>query len=958
MALLAAACCALTTLPGATTPPAAAATTAKAATAATTQPTEQQVTIPVGPEPDGTPVSIDATIYTPDGSTGRHPAVLLAHGFGGSKADLADRARALTGSGYVVLAYSARGFGASGGRIHLNAPRYEIADARTLIDTLAKRPDVQLDAPGDPRVGVAGGSYGGALALMLAGADPRVDATVSAITWNDLAHAFVPGGPTGTSGTPDGVFKRRWASLFFSSSVDAALQNPRATTDVCGRFDPSVCRLFLDAARTGSVSAPLAAMMHTNSPAPTLSSLRAPTLLVQGMRDSLFGLDQSDATARALEHSGTPVAVRWFDGGHDGGEQPSDADTLTPWFERYLTDAGRARSGLPVPAFTAPVPTTGAARTVTADRYPGLDGIDAPTRLGLAPAAQGTGRILSPPGGDPAALSGAGGLGAGLGASLGGDASGGGGGGSGAASLAGYQLAALPGQSMAFDTDAVGGAAAVTGAPTVRLRVTSTARDATLFVSLWRVSASGPTSPRGLVTPVRVPTTPGQPVDVDVRLPAGTYDAAAGSRWRVLVSATDAGFAVPTDSRVYTVALADGTLTLPTAPLAATTSDSLDRETQWAGVGLAAILAAIGAFALFSARHRRRTDKRETHPEYAGVPLVVDGLVKTYKDGHRAVDDVSWRAEAGQVVGLLGPNGAGKTTTMRMLVGLIRADAGHVHVLGEPVHAGSPVLARVGALIEGPGFLPHLTGRANLHAYWQATGRDPAEADIESALKVAALGDAVDRPVRTYSQGMRQRLGIAQAMLGRPEVLLLDEPTNGLDPPQIAAMRPILHAYAQTGRTVVVSSHLLSEVEQTCTHVVVMNRGRVVTTGSIADLTGDATTLVHVEGDDAELDRLAAALRADLGEHVEHVRVDHGRHTLALTGSASRADLVAAVVAAGGRIVEVSARRRLEEVFLGVIGRPDAGRDPLGAAGGTADDSDSDDDEEARMERLRQVRAR
>ena len=212
------------------------------------------------------------------------------------------------------------------------------------------------------------------------------------------------------------------------------------------------------------------------------------------------------------------------------------------------------------------------------------------------------------------------------------------------------------------------------------------------------------------------------------------------------------------------------------------------------------------------------------------------GLVKTYADGHRAVDDVSWAAHRGQVVGLLGPNGAGKTTTLRMVMGLIHPDSGTVHVLGQPVHPGAPVLAQVGALIEGPGFLPHLTGRANLEAYWAATGRDPKDAGFEAVLEVAALGDAVDRPVRSYSHGMKQRLGIAQAMLGMPDLLVLDEPTNGLDPPQIAAMRPILRAYADTGRTVVVSSHLLGEVELTCSHVVVMHAGRVLAAGSVEEL--------------------------------------------------------------------------------------------------------------------------
>ena len=245
-----------------------------------------------------------------------------------------------------------------------------------------------------------------------------------------------------------------------------------------------------------------------------------------------------------------------------------------------------------------------------------------------------------------------------------------------------------------------------------------------------------------------------------------------------------------------------------------------------------------------AARWRHRPPA--TDADLRDVPLAVDGLVKQYASGFRAVDGVTWRAERGQVVGLLGPNGAGKTTTMRMLVGLISADAGTVHVLGERVLPGAPVLARVGALIEGPGFLPHLTGRENLRAYWAATGRPDDEAAYDDALDVADLGVAVDRPVRSYSHGMKQRLGIAQAMLGLPDLLLLDEPTNGLDPPQIRAMRGVLARYAAAGRTVVISSHLLAEVEQTCSHVVVMHRGQVVLEGAVAELVDDRRHLEEV----------------------------------------------------------------------------------------------------------------
>ncbi|MGI8759710.1 MAG: ABC transporter ATP-binding protein, partial [Jatrophihabitantaceae bacterium] len=300
--------------------------------------------------------------------------------------------------------------------------------------------------------------------------------------------------------------------------------------------------------------------------------------------------------------------------------------------------------------------------------------------------------------------------------------------------------------------------------------------------------------------------------------------------------------------------------------------------TAWLIVGLLACLIAALATALVIRRRRRR---EHADPELTEVPIAVAGLVKEYGDGYRAVDGVTFRVERGQVVGLLGPNGAGKTTTLRVLVGLIRPTSGTIHVFGQPVTAGAPVLARIGAFIEGPGFLPHLSGRENLRLYWAASGLPAADADFETALDIAGLGASIDRRVKTYSHGMSQRLGIAQAMLGLPEVLVLDEPTNGLDPPQIAEMREVLQRYAASGRTVVVSSHLLAEVEQTCTHVVVMHKGRLVAAGTVAEIAGA------------------------------------GGVQLAVDDPARGAELL---TAAGMAVHAVPARRALEDVFLDLVG--------------------------------------
>ena len=253
-------------------------------------------------------------------------------------------------------------------------------------------------------------------------------------------------------------------------------------------------------------------------------------------------------------------------------------------------------------------------------------------------------------------------------------------------------------------------------------------------------------------------------------------------------------------------------------------------------VGIAIVLGITVLAAIWGAFRRRRATDHD--PALDGVPLVIEGLSKKYPGDVVAVDDLSFRVEAGQVLGLLGPNGAGKTTSLRMLMGLIQPTGGNIRVFGHKVYSGAPVLSRIGSFVEGAGFLPHLSGQANLELYWAATGRPPSKAHIEEALEIAGLGKAVHRRVRTYSQGMRQRLAIAQAMLGLPDLLVLDEPTNGLDPPQIHQMRAVLRRYASTGRTVVVSSHLLAEVEQTCDHVVVMHHGKLVASGPVEDIVG------------------------------------------------------------------------------------------------------------------------
>jgi ABC-2 type transport system ATP-binding protein len=215
--------------------------------------------------------------------------------------------------------------------------------------------------------------------------------------------------------------------------------------------------------------------------------------------------------------------------------------------------------------------------------------------------------------------------------------------------------------------------------------------------------------------------------------------------------------------------------------------------------------------------------------------VVVSGLTKDY-GGVKAVDDVSFAAEPGRVTGIAGPNGAGKTTALRMLLGLVEPTSGQATIGG----ARYPALARpallVGAVLEASGAHEGRTGRDHLRVICRAAGLPLDRAD--EVLRLVGLGNAAGRLVRSYSLGMRQRLGIAAALLGDPQVLILDEPGNGLDPRGIRWVRELLRSLAATGRTVLVSSHLLAEMEQLADDLVIIAAGRVAAAGTVASVTG------------------------------------------------------------------------------------------------------------------------
>ncbi len=836
---------------------------------------------------DGAGVSLDTTLYLPE--TVPAPAVLLAHGFGGDKGSVDAEARDLVARGYAVLAWSARGFGTSTGEIALNAPEAEVADARALLDWLAARPEVVLDAPGDPRVGATGASYGGALALMLAGTDPRVDAIAPVITWNDLGQALFPqaAGPV-PAATPaaapfgaDGVFKRGWAGVFFSAGLE-----PGST---CGRFAADVCAAYTEAATTGRLSPATAQRLARSSPASVTGSITAPTLLVQGEQDTLFGLDQADANARQIAANGTEVQVRWYGGGHDGTPPGPDVrDAVGEWFDHHLAGTGPA----PGATFAYTVESgiragssTRTGRTVVAPAYPGLAAGTATDLLDL-PLEGPPQPVVRPAGGNPAAITSLPGVGGALG------------------TVAGRLTAAtadLPGQSARFATAPLDAPLTVTGAPRVTVAVDG---PATLF---GRVFEETPDGQRTLLGSAVAPFRTAAAGPVEVALPAVVVPVEAGNRLVVSIATTDQGYATDPAPDVRQVAV-QGPLRVPVVPGEAVTANTVPIGPA---VGLAAVLG-VALLAWLVARFRRRP-AAVAAPDAA--PLEIRGLAKTYRGGFTAVRDVSFTVQRGQVLGLLGPNGAGKTTVLRMLMGLIRPSAGTITAFGEPVGAGAPVLARIGAFVEGPGFLPHLSGVDNLRLYWAATGRPEAEARLDEALEIAGLGASVQRRVGAYSQGMRQRLAIAQAMLGLPDLLVLDEPTNGLDPPQIHAMREVLRRYAAGGRTVLVSSHLLAEVEQTCDHVVVMHKGLVVADGTVEEIIsggGAATFTVDAPGRAAEvLGRLDGVHAVQVeGEGVVHADLN----------GTPRASAVRALVGAGVDVAAAGPRRRLEDAFLQLVG--------------------------------------
>lgn len=316
------------------------------------------------------------------------------------------------------------------------------------------------------------------------------------------------------------------------------------------------------------------------------------------------------------------------------------------------------------------------------------------------------------------------------------------------------------------------------------------------------------------------------------------------------------------------------------------------------------------------------TEIRETAPGAQSIDLAIEthGLVKRF--GHRsAVDGIDLAVPRGAVFGFLGPNGSGKTTTIRVLLGLASANSGEIRVLGrEMPQQLASVLPEVGALVEGPGFYPFLSGAANLLRLDSAdrhASSSTRRQRVDEALDRVGLSHAAGKKVRAYSLGMKQRLGLANAMLRPRELLVLDEPTNGLDPQGTREVRSLVRSLAAGGTTVFVSSHLLAEVEQMCTHVGVMSAGRLVAQGPLDELRSAGQAHVLVRTPDVER---AARVLARLGLVPGEAP---GREVVQGNGldGVKPEEIVAALVADGVRVRGFTVENAsLEERFVSLTG--------------------------------------
>jgi ABC-2 type transport system ATP-binding protein len=313
-----------------------------------------------------------------------------------------------------------------------------------------------------------------------------------------------------------------------------------------------------------------------------------------------------------------------------------------------------------------------------------------------------------------------------------------------------------------------------------------------------------------------------------------------------------------------------------------------------------------------TARMAAVIDRVESSPNDDAPAIDTSGLTKRYRTV-TAVDNLDLHVERGEIFGFLGPNGAGKTTTMRMLLGLVRPSAGSARVLGMDIASQlSHILARTGSVIENPTFYPYLSGRDNLRAFARLSGIEAAR--IAPVLDLVDLTGAAHRKFSTYSLGMKQRLAVGAGLLSSPDLLILDEPANGLDPAGIVEMRDLVRRLKSNGHTVLISSHVLHEIEQICDRIAIMNLGRIVVQGRVSDLLGGASLQVRAE----PLGPAARILR-DVPWVSEVTQVDG--HLIVHAPEARAADITCVLAEEGIYISRLQPNEQsLEQYFLDVTG--------------------------------------
>jgi ABC-2 type transport system ATP-binding protein len=518
-------------------------------------------------------IAIDATLYVPEGVDAGSPApvVVATNGFGGSKDDFAGKeAPFLASHGYVVLAYSSRGFGATTGEIGLDSPDYDVKDVQQIVTWLANRPEVLLDAPGDPRVGMIGPSYGGGIQLMAAEYDSRIDAIVPFITWNSLVYALDPNnaGRDMRHEAEAGVFKHEWTSLFFGlgtaqpvASQPGASMPPRE----CAGFVDGLCQAYYTSMATGNATPATVRLLAKSSPETRRRRLRVPTLLVQGQSDTLFNLNDALANYTALRHNGAPVKMIWANGGHGYTDAPGERSWTDPakdvlasrvlaWYDRFLRQDATADVGPGFEYFRDWVPydTTGSASSAYASAAQFPVGtrqtlyLSGTSSLVSSPAdvRAGTATFVNPPLGAPTSYSETPNFQQ--------------------SNFSSVPASDAPGTFASFTSAAFGSDTDVVGVPVARVRLTSAIGLATVFAKVYDVAPDGSTTlVRRLVAPVRAGDLP-RPVTIT--LAGFAHRFASGHALRLVLASTDAGYRaqqVPTTYGVVTDPAHPGTLTIP-----------------------------------------------------------------------------------------------------------------------------------------------------------------------------------------------------------------------------------------------------------------------------------------------------------------------------------------------------------------------------------------------------------